>query len=156
MEGIQPSEDKIGSFGGFVIACQDIQDSIDWWTKVIGLEKGYTPPNELYSQWLYINRLPILQLYPVPAEGSPKNTVIAGLNFNCVNLIHWVNKFVRLGVPYKHASQQMGGFNIEKLEVDDPNNLPVNLIFVGYDNHDTPDPKDLTTTATKQKETEDG
>ena len=134
-------EEKIGSFGGFVICCNDIVGSIDWWTEVVGLEKGYTPPNELHSQWLYINKLPILQLYPVRGDDQPWNTVIAGLNFNCVNMSYWVTKLSRLNIEFKHEIQQLGGFQVERLKILDPNMLTVNLVFIGYDNHDTKDPR---------------
>ena len=134
-------DDKLGSFGGFVIRTNNLKGSIDWWTKIIGLVKGYTPPSELHSQWLYIDKIPLLQLYPVPAKDEPWNTVIGGINLNCVNLTHWVNKFAQYGVQYKHSTVALGGFSIEKLQILDPNMLTINLIFVGYDNHEQKDPR---------------
>ena len=35
----------------------------------------------------------------------------------------------------------MGGFQVERLKILDPNMLTVNLVFIGYDNHDTKDPR---------------
>jgi hypothetical protein len=145
MEGLEPREEKLGSFGGFVIRTNDLKGSIDWWTNIIGLVRGYTPPTELHSQWLYIDKIPLLQLYPVPGEEKPWNTVNCGINLNCIDQRYWVNKLTKYHVAYKHSTAALGGFAIEKLQILDPNMLTVNLIFVGYDNHnnanDTKDPR---------------
>tara|TARA_R100001377_G_scaffold85162_1_gene70596 strand:+ start:1094 stop:1525 length:432 start_codon:yes stop_codon:yes gene_type:complete len=134
-------DDKLGSFGGFIICTNNLKGSIDWWTKVIGLVKGYTPPTELHSQWLYIDKIPLLQVYPVPSKDEPWNTVIGGINLNCVNLSHWVSKLSKYGVEYKYSTQALGGFGIQRLQILDPNMLTINLIFVGYDNDKIKDPR---------------
>jgi len=134
-------DEHLASFGGFVICTNNLIGTIAWWTKIVGLVKGYTPPTELHSQWLYIDKIPLLQVYPVPGKDEPWNTVIGGINLNCVNLTHWVNKLSRYGVEYTHETQPLGGFNIERIRIVDPNMLTINLIFVGYDNHDNKDPR---------------
>ena len=58
-----------------------------------------------------------------------------------IKMSYWITKLSRLNVEFKHEIQQLGGFQVERLKILDPNMLTVNLVFIGYDNHDTKDPR---------------
>ena len=111
----------------FTVIAADLQQSLDFYVGVLGLEQGYRPDLGFAGAWLYADGRAILHLYgdrPVPPGVAG---VIDHMAFSARGLREVKARFDARGLKYDLRQQK--GSGIWQLFTLDPNGAKVELDF---------------------------
>jgi catechol 2,3-dioxygenase-like lactoylglutathione lyase family enzyme len=108
------------------IRTSDLQGTVDFYTKVIGLSLGARPDFDFVGAWLYDGMQPAVHLREV-AEGSAQaGDTVDHFAFQVDSLDEAVAHLDRLGVRYR-GPNYLPGTAVRQCFLQDPNGVIVEL-----------------------------
>ena len=125
----------------FLIQTLNIEKTCDWYERVLGMRRGYTPDFKFPVQWLYIGEHDVIHV----TEGGSKTTdnrkrylgqqsdatsgsgVIDHVAFRCTGLKEMIEYLQRQKIPFKQRMVSDQG--LYQLFLIDPNDVKIELNF---------------------------
>jgi catechol 2,3-dioxygenase-like lactoylglutathione lyase family enzyme len=125
----------------FLLQTADIQQTCDWYERVLGMKRGYTPDFKFPVQWLYIGDKDVLHVTEGGAKTSEnrkryvgqQSTALAGTGvidhvaFRCTGLKDMIDRLQALKVPF--TQRMVNDQGLYQLFLLDPNEVKVELNF---------------------------
>ena len=111
----------------FTVIAKDLEETVGFYTGLLGLERGWRPDLGFDGAWLYAGGTPILHVYgdrPVPAGVAG---VIDHMAFSAKNLREVKARFDARG--WKYDLRQQKGSGTWQLFCHDPSGAKVELDF---------------------------
>ena len=128
------------SFDHYLLFTNDLEKTVDWYSKVLGIKPGPTPEFDVPVHWLYLDNKPIIHA----AERNPDNQIesyigkvdykeeagsglIDHIAFNSTGLNKMLKRLDALGVEYtEHRVDTESRYQIFFF---DPNGVKIELDF---------------------------
>lgn len=117
----------IHALNHFTVIAEDLEQTLAFYTGLLGLQRGPRPDLGFPGAWLYADGRPVLHVYsdrPVPAQRAG---VIDHMAFSARDLKRVKERFDTQGVPYDLRRQK--GAGTWQLFCHDPNGAKVELDF---------------------------
>lgn len=117
----------IHAMNHFTVIAEDLEQTLDFYVGLLGLEPGHRPDLGFPGAWLYAGGTPILHVYtdrPVPSQRAG---VIDHMAFSARGLAETKARFDERGQKYDLRQQKDSG--IWQLFCFDPNGAKVELDF---------------------------
>ena len=125
----------------FLIQVADVEATCDWYEKVVGLKRGYTPDFKFPVQWLYAGENDVLHVTQGGREVSENRKrylgqqseavtgtgVIDHVAFRATGLKETLERLRGLGAPFKERMVSDQG--LYQVFLFDPNQVKVELNF---------------------------
>ncbi|MCZ7562682.1 MAG: VOC family protein [Burkholderiales bacterium] len=125
----------------FLIQTADIQGTCDWYERVLGMRRGYTPDFKFPVQWMYVGDKDVLHVTEGGAAVSEnrkryvgqESTAISGsgvidhVAFRCENLRQMLDHLQRNEIDFKQRMVSDQG--LYQLFLVDPNGVKLELNF---------------------------
>lgn len=125
----------------FLVQTADIEKTCDWYERVLGMQRGYTPDFKFPVQWLYLGSRDVIHVTEGGANASDNRKryvgqqseatsgtgVIDHVAFRCTGLKDMIEHLQRLAVPFKQRMVSDQG--LYQLFLMDPNDIKVELNF---------------------------
>jgi len=125
----------------FLVQTADIEKTCDWYERVLGMRRGYTPDFKFPVQWMYIGDHDVIHVTEGGAQTSANRKrylgqqsdaltgtgVIDHVAFRCVGLKDMIDHLQRLKVPFKQRMVSDQG--LYQLFLMDPNEIKIELNF---------------------------
>jgi catechol 2,3-dioxygenase-like lactoylglutathione lyase family enzyme len=124
---LKGSNMKIIGMNHFTVLSNDVDLSVSFYQKVLGLEPGYRPNLSFPGAWLYIEKNAVLHI--IGAQNTEKLSagVIDHIAFSGVGLSQFIRHLNDLNIPFEHR-QQIGS-NIWQVFFYDPSGAKVEVDF---------------------------
>lgn len=111
----------------FTVLTAALEDTVRFYTEVLGFETGARPPFAFPGAWLYVAGAPIIHLVAVDALPAPAAGVLDHMAFSATDLRHVTSHLRRRGIPF-HLGRQAGS-GVWQLFLHDPNGAKIELDF---------------------------
>lgn len=125
----------------FLIQTTDFQATCDWYERVLGLERGYTPDFKFPVQWMYLGDRDVLHITEGGAKVSENRLryngqesqadsgsgVVDHIAFRCKGLPEMIAKLRGHGVEFRQRMVNEQG--LYQLFLIDPNGVKIELNF---------------------------
>ncbi|MCL4800924.1 MAG: VOC family protein [Burkholderiales bacterium] len=125
----------------FLIQTTDIQGTCEWYERVLGMRRGYTPDFKFPVQWMYVGDKDVLHITEGGAAVSENRRryvgqestatsgsgVIDHVAFRCENLRQMLDHLARSGIDFKQRMVSDQG--LYQLFLIDPNGVKIELNF---------------------------
>lgn len=125
----------------FLIQTADIQGTCDWYERVLGMRRGYTPDFKFPVQWMYVGDKDVLHVTEGGAAVSEnrkryvgqESTAISGsgvidhVAFRATGLEEMTGRLDRMAIAYKE--RQVNDQGLYQLFLFDPNGVKIELNF---------------------------
>lgn len=125
----------------FLIQTTDIQRTCDWYERVLGMRRGYTPDFKFPVQWMYVGDRDVLHVTEGGAAVSENRKryvgqestatsgsgVIDHVAFRCERLKDMLDHLARNGIEFKQRMVSDQG--LYQLFLIDPNGVKIELNF---------------------------
>ena len=125
----------------FLLQTTDIEASCDWYERVLGMTRGYTPDFKFPVQWMYLEDRDVLHVTEggknvsenrkryvgQESQAERGSGVIDHIAFRCTGLKEMIDHLTRLGIPFKRRMVSDQG--LYQLFLMDPNDVKVELNF---------------------------
>ena len=139
------NEEEISiSFDHYLLFTKDLEKTVEWYSKVLGIKPGPTPDFDVPVHWLYLGDHPIIHA----AERSPDNEIesyigkvdyqqetgsglIDHIAFNSTGLTKMLAKLDSLGVDY--TERRVDTNSRYQIFLFDPNGVKIELDFQAND-----------------------
>ncbi len=139
------NEEEISiSFDHYLLFTKDLEKTVEWNSKVLGIKPGPTPDFDVPVHWLYLGDQPIIHA----AERSPDNEIesyigkvdyqqetgsglIDHIAFNSTGLTKMLAKLDSLGVDY--TERRVDTNSRYQIFLFDPNGVKIELDFQAND-----------------------
>lgn len=123
----------VSELNHFTIRCapSELPALDDFYTRVMGLQKGRRPDIPAPGTWLYAGGVPIVHLYAIADEPekrlSPPTGPLDHIAFRGHDLEGTKTHLREHHVPYTQAP--VPGWNIEQVFIQDPKGLKIEITF---------------------------
>lgn len=125
----------------FLIQTADFRATCDWYERVLGLERGYTPDFKFPVQWMYLGDRDVLHITEGGAKVSENRLryngqesqaefgsgVVDHIAFRCKGLPETIARLRSLGVEFRQRMVNEQG--LYQLFLIDPNGVKIELNF---------------------------
>ena len=118
---------KITGMNHFTVLSHDVDLTISFYQKVLGLKLGYRPHLSSSGAWLYIEEKSVLHIIGVNSTDKLLEGVIDHIAFSGAGLSRFIRHLNDLNIAYEHR-QQMGS-NIWQVFFYDPSGAKVEVNF---------------------------
>ncbi|CAM5773848.1 lactoylglutathione lyase [Labrys miyagiensis] len=108
------------------IRTSDLQASIAFYTKVIGLTLGKRPDFDFPGAWLYDESLPAVHLREVPEGSAQAGNLVDHFAFQVDSLDEALARLDALGIAYR-GPQYLPGTSLRQCFLQDPSGVTVEL-----------------------------
>ena len=111
----------------FTVIAEDLDQTLDFYVGLLGLEQGHRPDLGFPGAWLYADGRPILHLYSDRPMPTTRAGVIDHMAFSARGLAAMKARFDARGIKYDLRQQK--GAGTWQLFCYDPNGAKVELDF---------------------------
>lgn len=111
----------------FTVLTAALEDSVSFYTEVLGFESGVRPPLAFPGAWLYAAGAPLVHLVARSELPASSAGVLDHMAFSATGLEHVVRHLQRLHIPFKLGRQ--AGSGLWQLFLHDPNGARIELDF---------------------------
>jgi catechol 2,3-dioxygenase-like lactoylglutathione lyase family enzyme len=111
----------------FTILTDRLEETVDFYRDVLGLEPGARPPFGFPGAWLYTNGEAVLHVIAGRSLPEPREGVIDHMAFSANGLVDTVGKLKSRGIEYD--LRRVTETNPWQLFFNDPNGAKVELDF---------------------------
>lgn len=118
---------RISGMNHFTVLCNDLESTVGFYQKVLGLTTGFRPDLGFPGAWMYVDDHPILHIVADKPVSDLKTGVIDHMAFTGHDLPAFVDHLNRLGIQYQHRQQVES--NIWQVFFFDPNGARVEVDF---------------------------
>ena len=118
---------KITGMNHFTVLSHDIDLTISFYQKVLGLKSGYRPHLPSPGAWLYIEEKSVLHIIGVNSTEKLLEGVIDHIAFSGTGLSKFIQHLSDLKISYEYR-QQIGS-NIWQVFFNDPSGAKVDVNF---------------------------
>lgn len=118
---------KITGMNHFTVLSHDVDLTISFYQKALGLKSGYRPNLPFPGAWLYVEEKAVLHIIGVNSSDKLSAGVIDHIAFSGVGLSKFIQHLSDLNISYEH-SQQIGS-NIWQVFFYDPSGAKVEVDF---------------------------
>lgn len=116
----------------FTILARDIEETRDFYTRVIGLKEGYRPDLGFPGIWFYVGDQWVLHVVAGRRVPEPPAGVIDHMAFSATGLEAALARLKAEGIVYRISRQ--AGTRVWQIFFDDPNGAKVELDFAPEEN----------------------
>ncbi len=108
------------------IRTSDLEETIDFYTRVIGLTQGERPAFDFPGAWLYDGIQPAVHLRAVSESYAQAGNTVDHFAFQVDSLAEAMARLDGLGIRYR-GPQQLPGTSLRQCFLQDPNGVTVEL-----------------------------
>ncbi len=129
------------AFDHYLVFATDLQESVEWYEKVLGMERGFTPEFHVPVQWMYLGGHPIVHVVQLAEDKSMDEAYVGRVDstqeggsgridhvaFQCKGLEATLAHLDAHGVDY--AERRVDLNSRYQLFFRDPNGIKIELDF---------------------------
>lgn len=109
------------------IFCRDLDRTVAFYERYVGLRRGERPPFSFPGAWLYAGDKAVLHLVAESGRDAQGSGAIDHIAFNCENLTATVGQLAHDGVA--HEVRQVPGRPLRQVFIHDPDGVMLELNF---------------------------
>ena len=111
----------------FTILTKNLEKTVRFYKKYLGLIEGFRPPLKFPGSWLYIDNKAVLHIIVKENVSEKANGLIDHLAFSARNLSNTIKLFEKEKIKYSLKRQPQT--NVWQMFFNDPNRIKVELDF---------------------------
>jgi catechol 2,3-dioxygenase-like lactoylglutathione lyase family enzyme len=135
------SDEEISiSFGHYLLFAKNLEETVEWYGKVLGMKPGPVPDFDVPVYWLYLGDHPVIHVterHPenaiesyigkVDYEQSSGSGLIDHIAFDSTGLTKMIAKLKNLGIEY--TERRVDEYSRYQIFFFDPNDIKIELDF---------------------------
>ena len=103
----------------------DIDETVEFYTKVVGFELGPRPDFDIPGVWLYAGKVPVIHV-SIRDDDTPEGSArVHHVAFRVSDMGGHVKRLEEAGIPY--GGQKVPGRPMSQVFFDDPNGVRIEL-----------------------------